>query len=302
MKAQVIIPIYQPDEKLIKLLRSIKLQEHVDFDVLIIDSGSDKKYLTELDGINATVKEIDAASFNHGGTRQMGVEMFPDKDVFVFLTQDAILADSFALKNLLAAFRDSAVGCAYGRQLPHEGAGAFASHARLCNYGDKSYVYKLADKEKHGMKTVFISNSFAAYRRTALEEAGGFPTHTILCEDMYAAAKMLPKGWKIAYCADAMVYHSHDYSIWQEFKRYFDIGVFHATESWIRETFGTAEGAGRKFVISEIKYLLRRNPVLLVPMVIRDGMKFLGYRLGLKHSCFSERVCASLSMTKRYWF
>ena len=301
MSTQVIIPVYHPDGKFSKLLESIKLQEHVDFDVLIIDSGSDKKYITELGGINAAVKDIDAASFNHGGTRQMGVEMFHDKDVFVFLTQDAILADSSALKNLLDAFRDSAVGCAYGRQLPHEGAGAFASHARLCNYGDKSYVYELADKEKHGMKTVFISNSFAAYRRTALEEAGGFPTHTILCEDMYAAAKMVLKGWKIAYCADAMVYHSHDYSIWQEFKRYFDIGVFHATESWIRTSFGAAEGAGRKFVISEIKYLLKRNPLLLVPMVFRDGMKFLGYRLGLKHSCFSKRVCASLSMTKRYW-
>ena len=301
MKAQVIVPIYQPDEKLIQLLKSIKLQEHVDFDVLIIDSGSDKKYLTELGGINAVVKDIDAASFNHGGTRQMGVEMFPDKDVFVFLTQDAILADSSALNKLLDAFRDSAVGCAYGRQLPHEGAGAFASHARLFNYGDKSYVYELADKENHGMKTVFISNSFAAYRRTALEEAGGFPTHTILCEDMYAAAKMVLKGWRIAYCADAKVYHSHDYSIWQEFKRYFDIGVFHAEEAWIRETFGDAEGAGKKFVISEVKYLLKRNPLLLVPMVIRDGTKFLGYRLGLRHHMFSKRICRFMSMTYRYW-
>ena len=84
------------------------------------------------------------------------------------------------------------------------------------------------------MKTAFNSNSFAAYRRKALKDVGGFPINTILSEDMYVTAKMLLKNWSVAYCADAKVYHSHNYTIWQEFKRYFDIGVFHAKEAWIR--------------------------------------------------------------------
>ncbi len=35
---------------------------------------------------------------------------------------------------------------------------------------------------------------------------------------MYVAAKMLISGWKIAYNANSQVFHSHNYSIWQEFK------------------------------------------------------------------------------------
>lgn len=246
-------------------------------------------------------KKIDAKTFNHGGTRQMGADMFPDKDIYIFLTQDAILADEYAINNIVEVFNNDNVGCAYGRQLPHKGATIFATHARLFNYKNESYIYSVEDKEKYGMKTAFNSNSFAAYRRKALKDVGGFPTNTILSEDMYVTAKMLLKNWSVAYCADAKVYHSHNYTIWQEFKRYFDIGVFHAREAWIREIFGKAEGEGKKFVVSEVKMLMKNNPLLLIEMVFRDGMKFLGYRLGIKEKYLPINIKKKISMTKSYW-
>lgn len=113
------------------------------------------------------------------------------------------------------------------------------------------------------MKTAFISNSFAAYRKQAIQEVGGFPTHTILCEDMFVAARMLLNGWKVAYVSDACVYYSHNYTILQEFKRYFDIGVFHAREKWIRDSFGQAEGSGIAFVKMEIKAILKKSVIAL---------------------------------------
>ena len=83
-----------------------------------------------------------------------------------------------------------------------------------------------------GIKAAFLSNSFAAYRRSALESVGGFPSDTIFGEDTFAAAKMLLNGWKIAYSAEATVYHSHNLTFIEEFRRYFDIGVFHSREKW----------------------------------------------------------------------
>ena len=301
MDIQIIIPIYKPDNKYIQLLKQIKKQKIKDIPVLIIDSGSDEAYLNEIKDMNCKVKKISSSTFNHGGTRQMGADMFPDKDIYVYLTQDAILADEYAISNIVKVFENKKVGCAYGRQLPYKGAGIFASHARLFNYGTESYIRTIKDSSKYGMKTAFISNSFAAYRRTALKDVGGFPSDTILSEDMYVAAKMLLNNWAVAYCADAKVYHSHDYTIWQEFKRYFDIGVFHARESWIRKTFGAAEGEGKKFVISEAKCLIKKNPLLLIEMVARDGMKFLGYRLGLNEKSLSKDFKKKISMNGKYW-
>lgn len=300
-KIQVIIPIYKPDHKLIELLKKIKEQSIEDIPLLIIDSGSNDEYKSEIKNMNCLVKKIDVKTFNHGGTRQMGADMFPDKDIYIFLTQDAILANEKSIENIVKVFDNFNIGCAYGRQLPHKDANLFSSYARLFNYKDKSYIYSINDKEKYGIKTAFNSNSFAAYRRKALNEIGGFPINTILSEDMYVAAKMLLNKWSVAYCSDAMVYHSHNYTIWQEFKRYFDIGVFHSRESWIKDTFGGAEGEGKKYIISEIKYLIKRNIVLIFPMIIRDIMKFLGFRLGMKERFINKHIKRKISMTKNFW-
>lgn len=301
MNIQIIIPVYKPDNKLLELLRQIKRQTIKDISLLIIDSGSNDEYKDEIKNMNCLVKKIDPRTFNHGGTRQMGADMFPNKDVYIYLTQDAIFADEYAINNIIEVFNNDNVGCAYGRQLPHKGASIFATHARLFNYKNKSYIYSIKDKEKYGMKTVFNSNSFAAYRGEALKDVGGFPTNTILSEDMYVTAKMLLRNWSVAYCAEAKVYHSHNYTIWQEFKRYFDIGVFHARESWIRKRFGAAEGEGKKFVISEAKCLVKKNPLLLVEMIARDGMKFLGYRLGLNEKFLSKDFKKKISMGRGFW-
>lgn len=300
-KIQVIIPIYKPDHKLIELLKKIKEQSIEDIPLLIIDSGSNDEYKSEIKNMNCLVKKIDVKTFNHGGTRQMGADMFPDKDIYIFLTQDAILANEKSIENIVKVFDNFNIGCAYGRQLPHKDANLFSSYARLFNYKDKSYIYSINDKEKYGIKTAFNSNSFAAYRRKALNEIGGFPIDTILSEDMYVAAKMLLNKWSVAYCSDAMVYHSHNYTIWQEFKRYFDIGVFHSRESWIKDTFGGAEGEGKKYIISEFKYLIKRNIVLIFPMIIRDIMKFLGFRLGMKERFINKHIKRKISMTKNFW-
>ena len=301
MKVQIIIPIYRPDDKFLCLLQMIKKQSLHNLPVLIIDSGKGAPYADEIKEMNVQVRTIDSRDFNHGGTRQWGMELCSEADLYVFLTQDAILADERSIENLVATFGDDRVGCAYGRQLPHSNAGIFGMMARAFNYPSQSHIYSFEDRKQYGIKTAFISNSFAAYRKEAIEEVHGFPQNTILSEDMCVAAKMLLKGWRVAYAAEALVYHSHDYSVIQEFKRYFDIGVFHVRESWIQREFGRAEGEGKRFVITELRYILKHCPYRIFEMALRDGMKFLGYRLGLCESKIRYSWKKRLSMTARYW-
>jgi rhamnosyltransferase len=241
---------------------------------------------------------ITRAEFNHGGTRQMGVDMMPEADIIAFLTQDALLANPDAIDLLLAAFADESVGAAYGRQLPHRNAGPIAAHARLFNYPPESQLRGLEDRERFGIKTAFISNSFAAYRRSALMQAGGFPADTIMNEDTYVAGRMLASGWKIAYCADAQVFHSHDYRFLDEFKRYFDIGVFHTHTPWLQQLFGGASGEGRRYVLSELRYLLKRAPWLIPSALLRTALKLLGFKLG---GSLPRTVSPYFSLHRSYW-
>jgi len=302
MLVQVIIPVHFPDQKFRACLTALKKQSMHDLRVLLIDSGSKQSdWLNLTHDLRAQIITIDEGEFDHGGTRQMGVEYTADADIHVFLTQDAVLSNENSLARLIAVFEDPQIGCAYGRQLPHMDADFFSAHARAFNYPAQSQKRSYSDRKRYGVKTAFCSNSFAAYRYSALSEVGGFPRHTILSEDMYVAAKMLQAGWSVAYAADATVKHSHNYTIAQEFRRYFDIGVFHEREAWIRADFGQAEGEGTRFVQNELCALLRHNLFLLPSMIARDLSKLLGYRLGLVEHVLPRWIKQKMAMNKHFY-
>lgn len=224
-----------------------------------------------------------------------------EADVLICMTQDAVLAGPDALVSLLAAFADPTVGAAYGRQLPHTDAGPLAAHARLFNYPDASRVVSLADKDRLGLKTCFMSNSFAAYRVADLLAVGGFPANVILGEDMAVTARLLLAGKRVVYQAQACVYHSHDYSPLEDFRRYFDTGVFHAREQWLLNAFGGASGEGLRFVKSELRYLLKNAPWLIPSALLRTVLKLLGYRLGRAEARLPLALKRRLSMFNGFW-
>ncbi len=268
---------------------------------LVVDSSSSDDTPGLAARFGWEVMRIAREEFDHGGTRQRALEYLSDCDVVVFLTQDAVVAEPEALDALVGAFTDDRVGAAFGRQLPHLDATPIARHARLFNYPEGSYQASEADIPRRGIKTAFLSNSFAAYRREALLGSGGFAENTILSEDMLAGASLLKAGWALAYCANARVRHSHNYSLKEEFQRYFDIGVFHREQGWLLAWLGRAEGEGARFVRSEIRYLLRKAPWRLPEAALRTFLKYTGYQLGRHHHRLSRRMKRRLSMNRRYW-
>ena len=269
--------------------------------LLVIDSSSSDSTVALARAQGFDAKVIPKSEFNHGGTRQLGVDTLSAMDIIVLLTQDALLACPDAIERLVSVFEDERVGAAYGRQLPHRNAGPIAAHARLFNYPAESQLRGLEDSNRFGIKTVFISNSFAAYRRNALMQVNGFPVDTIMNEDTFVAGKMLVSGWKIAYCADAPVFHSHDYGFLEEFKRYFDIGVFHTCSSWLQQTFGGTSGEGLRFVISEMRYLMKHAPWLIPSAILRTGLKWLGFKLGALHQGLPRAMRRCFSLHKTFW-
>jgi rhamnosyltransferase len=301
MKVYLFIPTLNPGVLWSKVIASIKSQTYPIEKVIIVDSGSTDGTFEESDAEDFQLISIDKEDFDHGGTRQMAVNQFSEADIYVFMTQDAILASSDAIELMVETLKNPKIGMAYGRQLPHLGAKILESHARLFNYPPQSQKRSLKDAPKYKIKTISCSNSYAAYRREAFEEAGGFPSGTILGEDVLIAGSMLLKGWAMRYLAESCVYHSHDYSAKEEFKRYFDIGVFHADNPWIFEYYGRAESEGLKYLKSEFLYVISKNPLLLPKSFFSLLAKWLGYKLGMQHRIFPNSLKKSISMHKGYW-
>ena len=269
--------------------------------VLIIDSESTDGTPKLARAAGFQVRSVSKTQFNHGGTRLMAAKMLPAAEILVYMTQDAVLASPSALANLVAPFQDPEVGASCGRQLPRVGAKAIEAHARAFNYPATSEVRSLDSRERLGIKTVFFSNSLAAYRRSALMQVGGFPTNVILGEDTVVAGRLLLAGYKIAYAADACAYHSHSYTRLQEFKRYFDIGVLHSREHWLLDEFGHATGEGRRFILSELRYLREQDAWRIPSALVRAGVKYVGYRLGRAEAWLSLYLKRQLSMHPGFW-
>jgi len=300
MSISVIIPTYNAELYLSKLLKALKSQT-VSFELVIIDSSSTDNTLNIAKDYADKVISIPQSEFDHGGTRtEAGKEA--KGDILVFLTQDALPYDNRAIENIVKIFDNPKIGASYGRQLAYNYTNPFGTHLREFNYGRNSYIRNIKDKNKFGIKTAFLSDSFASYRREALEKIGWIKDGLIVGEDTYAGAKILLNNYHLAYMADAKVYHSHNYTIIQEFKRYFDIGVFHKREDWILKEFGKAEGEGGKYIKSEIKYLISNNLYHLIPQFfIRNGMKYIGYKLGQNHKFIPFKIIKKISMHSFWW-
>lgn len=300
-RISVVIPVLNAEPYLADLLPALARQGLPHDRFLVIDSESTDGSAHRFRDFGATVVGIDRRTFNHGGTRQRAVDMRPDADVVVMLTQDAIPQGNDTIARLVAAFSDAEVGMAYGRQLPRSVARGIERHARLVNYPPRSETRGIEDRTHAGVKTVFCSDSFAAYRTTALAEAGGFPMDAFFAEDQLVAGRMLIEGWRIAYRGDAKVTHSHGYTIAEEFRRYFDVGVFHGRNRWLIDTFGTAEGEGLRFIRSEMTYLMRHDPMQIPSAILRTLAKYGGYKMGVNEGRLTNSWKQRLSMQPSYW-
>lgn len=307
MKIAVFIPTYNAIKNcrdiFLNTLNTLKTarEQNIINEILVIDSSSQDTTVEVVNSFNFEVNGILNESFDHGGTRQLAMLKLQSSDIIIYLTQDVLINNIDSLVKLITPIiENDSIVATYGRQLPHKHANLFAKHLRVFNYLNKSYVREYNDRFIWGMNCVFASDAFAAYKVSALNKIGGFPKHLIFGEDVYVFAKLLINGFKISYVSDAICYHSHNYSLKDEFCRYFDIGVFHRSENWIILEFGSINKRGFKFFFSEL-YYLRYHPFLFLQSFLRTFLKFIGYKLGYNFDILSIKLCKYFSMNKKFW-
>lgn len=219
----------------------------------------------------------------------------------LFLTQDAVPENEHLIEELFRPFSEKQVCAAYARQLPAADCHILERYTRSFNYGTESRIKTKEDLPKLGIKTFFCSNVCAMYRRSAYEELGGFERHTIFNEDMIFAGRLIQSGKAVAYCADARVIHSHNYSGLQQFHRNFDLGVSQAEHPDIFK-MAKSESEGIRMVKQTAKWLVSIRKIHLIPVLIwQSGCKFLGYQLGKHYRKLPARVIRVCTMNQDYW-
>ncbi len=306
MTVDVIIPTYKPDQEYFKLMERLQKQTVPVRKIIVINT--EEKYFNQLvfgkkyekEYHNIVVKHISAHEFDHGRTRRQGVKL-SDADVFVMMTQDAIPADDKLIEKLLCPLGKKEVAVSYARQLAKENAGEIEKYTRQFNYPEESHLKGQEDIATMGIKTFFCSDVCAAYKRDIYDELGGFVKRAIFNEDMVYAATAVKAGYKVAYAADANVYHSHNYTGKQQFHRNFDLGVSQAQHPEVFEGI-SSESEGVSMVKKTIKYLWENgHKSEIFRLIYTSGCKFIGYRLGKIYRKLPKKVVLACTSNRNYW-
>lgn len=224
MRVSVIIPTLNASSEIDALLTAIAAQSLTPDEIIVVDSESnDGTVLLAKAHPNTRVIEIKRSDFDHGGTRDMAFRA-SSGDVVLFFTQDAAIINSTYIEQIVKATMQDGVACAYGRQIARPDAPLYEKYIREFNYPLSSFTRSAEDIPQLGIKAFFFSDVCSAYRRTSYLAVDGFDHPMTTNEDMLIAAKFLHAGYRIAYCAEAVVLHSHVYTWKQEYTRNFQIG------------------------------------------------------------------------------
>jgi len=267
--------------------------------ILVIDSSSTDGTIELARHLGIETIVIPQKEFNHGTTRERARNHLKT-DIICMLTQDAYVTDKDTLSHLVAPIIEKKASITYARQVPHDGANFFESFARAYNYPETSHLRSIQDVKKYGAYTFFCSDSCAAYSNAALDEIGGFE-HVLLGEDTIVTAKLLRKGHSIAYTAEAVVKHSHCYTLLEEFHRNFDTGLVRHDYVDLLRCEGSDTQRGFDYAKKMFSQLAKKSPILLPYAFAHLLSKWTGYMIGSKSSRAPIPFKKAMSSQKYYW-
>jgi len=301
IKISVIIPTLNAQGCLPPLLKRLAEQSVVLDEAIVIDSESKDATAKIVRDAGVRLLSIPQREFNHGRTRNIAARGV-NGEFLVFLTQDALPVDEYMLKNLVDPLeKDPEIAVGYGRQIAYDWARPMEKFVRSFNYPKVSKIKGRDDIKTLGVKAFFCSNACAIYRREAFWKLGGFREDTIMNEDMEFAYRAILGGYKVSYAADACVLHSHDYTLFQQFKRYVDIGVFFSNNRVLKE-YAKNESEGLKYIIQASVFLYNNKEFReLIYLFLDTIVRFLGYKVGSCYRRLPGNIIKKISMNKNYW-
>ena len=278
MKIDIICPLYNAEEHIENLHINLLKQKKVDINhiryVLTESNDNTEKKLNEL---NIEYKKIKINEFSHSITREK--EAFESNaDILVFITQDIKIKRDDWLYNLTKDISNGIVDACYSRQLCDNNT--IEKYTREFNYPNVSKVVSKDDVEKLGLRAFFFSDAASAIKRDTFVKLNGYDNKKlIISEDMYIAYKLIMNGYKIKYCADSEVIHSHIFTLNQYYNRYKDTGKFFRQNSYLNKyKVNKAGGSMAKYVLQ--RAIQDKNWKVLINFLPNMMVRFIGMKVG----------------------
>lgn len=198
-RVSVIIRSFNEEKHIGRLLYGIGQQTVDDPEIVVVDSGSTDGTLEIARQFPTRILEIEPDEFTFGRALNVGCSNAHGQ-FLVFASAHVYPVYNDWLATLLEPFADPAVGAVYGKQRGNEETA----------YSEKQIFKQLyPDEDILKQETPFCNNANCAIRRSLWEEEPYNEDLTGL-EDLEWARRIMRKGYRIYYSADAEIVHVHD--------------------------------------------------------------------------------------------
>jgi rhamnosyltransferase len=200
VRASIVIRAKNEVHEIGRTLEAVFGQEGVDFEVIVVDSGSTDGTLEVVRDFPVRLVEIAPETFTYGRALNVGVEE-AGGDFIVSLSAHSLPAHNRWLANLLAPFADPWIAGVYGRELPRANATIFELFGMWLSG-------VTCTRPRRQERDMMFSNRNGAFRRALLLEHP-FDARIPGAEDLAWADWAQRQGWAVYYEPSAPVYHSH---------------------------------------------------------------------------------------------
>lgn len=278
-KISIIVPVYNGEKYLEKLVKKIKEQKDIfEMELIALVTISKDKSL-ELSK-KLFDKVIEVKKFNHGKTRHEGA-LSATGDILVFITQDILPYDEYWLKNLTEPLKENIIA-SFSRQIAYEKHSEIEKIIRDFNYPNIDRICNKENEKINERKNIFFSDASSAISKEKYFELGGYDFEVPTNEDVYLANKIVKNGYSFVYASQSRIWHSHELSLKETYKRYKSIGKFE--KMFANEIdFSKTQSEGNKLLKYLIKELIKRKKIKeLIYLPFDMGARWLGYKSGGK--------------------
>ncbi|MGL4990769.1 MAG: glycosyltransferase [Sarcina sp.] len=301
MHVTIICPLYNASIYLRDLHVRINNQKNSNFTfkvkyVLTESKDDSEEILKEL---NADYKKITTKEFSHSQTREKAAMELKDNDIIVFISQDIKIKNDDWLKNLVNPIINNEAEASFSRQLPENNT--IEKYIREKNYPNKSRTVSNKDIERLGLMTFFYSDASSAIRNDIYIKLNGYDNKRLLInEDMYLAEKIITSGYRIKYCSDSEVYHSHVFSLKELYNRYFDTGVFFKQNN----QFLNYKSAESGFAMANHAFkrgVAEKNYKVVANIIPNFAARLIGSQLGKRYESLPKKFVIKSSLSKKIY-
>ena len=289
-KISVVILAYRPSDKLAKnILMCQKQNIHIEEIIIMCtdffcfyDNMSEecaeviKKNIEEKKVI---VYKIDKKDFNHGRTRNIAVNNTKG-DFILFMTDDAVMGDEKVVSELFDSFNEDNVAVSYARQFANTESKFTEKLVREFNYPKYDIIKSKKTEKELGIKNYFVSNVCAMYDKEIFLNHNGFRENILLNEDMIYSYKVINNGYSVYYKSTAIVYHSHDFSYIEQFKRNYLIGHSQKDETRVFKNVKSEKEGFKLVKFVSVECIKKFKIISLIAFYFNCIFRYMGYLLG----------------------